>query len=92
MFLKVEGKLLQFHMANLEYACGAPLERVSALHWNQNESMLQFDGEHAWMESGFAPIIEKFAEGLDIQLGCEVLIFCLHHIVLNASDNFSRIC
>jgi len=69
---EVEGKLLQFHMANLEYACGAPLERVSALHWNQNESMLQFDGEHAWMESGFAPIIDKFAEGLDIQLGCEV--------------------
>ena len=88
--MKVEGKLLHFHMANLEYACGAPLERVSALHWNQNESMLQFDGEHAWMERGFAPVIEAFAEGLDIQLSCEVPMFRLFCVVLNASDNFAR--
>ena len=65
--------LLQFHLANLEYACGARLEFVSALHWNQNESMLQFGGEHAWVEKGFTPLVKEFAKNLDIQLNCEVM-------------------
>ena len=72
VILQEEENLLQFHLANLEYACGASLELVSALNWNQNESMLQFGGEHAWVESGFTPVIDACSKGLDIRLNCEV--------------------
>eukprot|EP00112_Aurelia_sp_Birch-Aquarium-sp1_P011993 Seg2517.4 transcript_id=Seg2517.4/GoldUCD/mRNA.D3Y31 product="Lysine-specific histone demethylase 1B" protein_id=Seg2517.4/GoldUCD/D3Y31 len=67
-----EKCLLQFHLANLEYACGASLQDVSALHWNQNESMVQFSGEHSWVEKGFGPLIERLSRGLDMKLNCQV--------------------
>ncbi|XP_065063075.1 lysine-specific histone demethylase 2-like [Rhopilema esculentum] len=70
---KEEEGLLQFHLANLEYAFGAPIENVSALNWNQNESMLQFAGDHAWVEKGFGSVTEALSKDLDINLSCEVV-------------------
>ena len=64
MFSKLELKLLEFHISNLEYACGANLSQVSALNWDQNEQFPQFQGEHTIMTHGFASILEKLAEGI----------------------------
>ena len=35
----MEMKLLDFHISNLEYACGSSLANVSALNWDQNERL-----------------------------------------------------
>eukprot|EP00794_Sanderia_malayensis_P012038 gene12038-13280_t len=67
-----ENCLIEFHLANLEFACGASLENISAMHWNQNESTLQYSGEHAWVDKGFKYLLQKLSEGLDIRLCSEV--------------------
>ena len=49
--------------------------------------MLQFAGEHAWVEDGFAPLLEALSKSLHPQLSCEValqntvnlLFSILHH-------------
>jgi len=56
MFSKLELKLLEFHISNLEYACGADLSQVSALNWDQNEQFPQFQGDHTIMTHGFSSI------------------------------------
>ena len=66
MFSKLELKLLEFHIANLEYACGADLSQVSALNWDQNEHFPQFQGEHTIMTHGFSTILERLAKPLNI--------------------------
>lgn len=69
---KDEERLLNFHLSNLEYSCGAPLDDVSSLHWDQNEHFAQFAGVHALMTEGYSAIIDRLAEGLDIRLEFEV--------------------
>jgi len=66
MFSKLELKLLEFHIANLEYACGADLSQVSALNWDQNEHYPQFQGDHTIMTHGFSTILEQLAKPLNI--------------------------
>ncbi|XP_077789365.1 lysine-specific histone demethylase 2 isoform X2 [Podarcis muralis] len=67
-FSDLEEKVLQFHVSNLEYACGSNLHEVSARSWDHNEFFAQFAGDHALLNSGYSTIIEKMAEGLDIRL------------------------
>ncbi|KAJ6664513.1 hypothetical protein lerEdw1_007170 [Lerista edwardsae] len=67
-FSELEEKVLQFHLSNLEYACGSNLHEVSARSWDHNEFFAQFAGDHTLLNSGYSAIIEKMAEGLDIRL------------------------
>nr|XP_060630866.1 lysine-specific histone demethylase 2 isoform X2 [Anolis sagrei ordinatus] len=67
-FSELEEKVLQFHISNLEYACGSNLHEVSARSWDHNEFFAQFAGDHTLLSSGYSAIIEKMAEGLDIRL------------------------
>ena len=66
MFDKLELKLLEFHISNLEYACGANLSKVSALNWDQNEQFPQFQGDHTIMTHGFGATLECLSEQLKI--------------------------
>uniref|UniRef100_A0A8D1FSV2 [histone-H3]-N(6),N(6)-dimethyl-L-lysine(4) FAD-dependent demethylase n=1 Tax=Sus scrofa TaxID=9823 RepID=A0A8D1FSV2_PIG len=65
-FIKESG--IQFHLSNLEYACGSNLHQVSARSWDHNEFFAQFAGDHTLLTPGYSVIIEKLAEGLDIRL------------------------
>ncbi|XP_007971784.2 lysine-specific histone demethylase 2 isoform X3 [Chlorocebus sabaeus] len=67
-FNELEGQVLQFHLSNLEYACGSNLHQVSARSWDHNEFFAQFAGDHTLLTPGYSVIIEKLAEGLDIRL------------------------
>ncbi|XP_065281248.1 lysine-specific histone demethylase 1B-like isoform X2 [Dermacentor albipictus] len=72
VFSDEENNVLQFHIGNLEYACGAPLREVSALQWDQNERFPQFSGQHALVPDGFGRLLQALAEGLDIRYGHKV--------------------
>lgn len=72
VFSEEECNVLQFHIGNLEYACGAPLRDVSALQWDQNERYPQFSGQHALVPDGFGCLLQALAEGLDIRYGQHV--------------------
>ncbi|CAD6189176.1 unnamed protein product [Caenorhabditis auriculariae] len=65
-------RLLQFHMGNLEFACGSSLADVSWRCWDQNEDMPSFAGRHALLVDGTAPIITKLTEQLDINFDIKV--------------------
>ncbi|XP_063902569.1 lysine-specific histone demethylase 1A-like [Zophobas morio] len=53
----ITTRLLSWHIANLEYGCAAPLNRVSWKHWNQDDPF-EFEGEHVLVKSGFSAIVE----------------------------------
>ena len=69
--------MFEFHVANLEYACGASLSRVSATHWDQNEALPQFTGHHCILDKGYSTILEQLARDLDIKYGVKVRY---HHV------------
>ncbi|XP_046839081.1 lysine-specific histone demethylase 1B-like [Xenia sp. Carnegie-2017] len=66
-------RLLNFHFGNLEYACAAPLDKVSALCWDQNETFPQFQGNHTILTHGYESILQRLAKGLDIHMNTEVI-------------------
>ncbi|XP_020365503.2 lysine-specific histone demethylase 1B isoform X2 [Rhincodon typus] len=71
-FSELEAKVLQFHLGNLEYACGSNLQQVSARSWDHNEFFAQFAGDHTLFTSGYSAIINKLGDGLDIRLSTPV--------------------
>ncbi|XP_061903318.1 lysine-specific histone demethylase 2 isoform X1 [Entelurus aequoreus] len=71
-FSELEEKVLQFHLSNLEYACGSSLNQVSARSWDHNEFFAQFSGDHTLLTHGYAALLHKLAEGLDIRTKCPV--------------------
>ena len=68
----MEMKLLDFHISNLEYACGSSLANVSALNWDQNERFPQFQGDHTIVTYGFSDVLQRLAKPLDICHGVAV--------------------
>lgn len=85
-FTEEENNVLQFHLGNLEYACGAHLREVSALQWDQNERFPQFSGQHGLVPDGFLALLQSLAQGLDIRLGQQVT-----HVELGDKDRMVRV-
>ncbi|MEQ2190081.1 Lysine-specific histone demethylase 1B [Goodea atripinnis] len=73
-FSELEEKVLQFHLSNLEFACGSTLDQVSARFWDHNEFFAQFSGDHTLLTNGYSVLLHKLAEGLDILTDCPVLV------------------
>ncbi|CAL8298829.1 unnamed protein product [Lota lota] len=71
-FSDLEEKVMQFHLSNLEYACGSTLDQVSARSWDHNEFFAQFSGDHTLLTRGYSALLLKLAEGLDIRTKCAV--------------------
>ncbi|KAK2192337.1 hypothetical protein NP493_33g03006 [Ridgeia piscesae] len=71
-FSKEEEKLLEFHISNLEYACGCSTDRLSAYNWDQNEAFPQFSGNHCFMSGGYSPVLARLADGIDVRLNKQV--------------------
>lgn len=67
-----ERELFNFHLSNLEFACGAKLDNVSALHWDHNDHHPQFSGHHAFLTNGYSQLLNKLAEQVDVKLNCPV--------------------
>jgi len=68
-----EDSLLNWHMANLEYACATRLENVSNTHWDQDDEY-SFQGPHYLLPNGFGTLTYALGQGLEhnIRLGCQV--------------------
>lgn len=71
-FSELEEKVLQFHLSNLEYACGSTLDQVSARSWDHNEFFAQFSGDHTLLTEGYSPLLLRLADGLHIRTKCAV--------------------
>ena len=63
-----ERRLLNWHWANLEYGCSAPLRDVSLPHWNADEEFGGFGGSHAMVMGGYSQLTAALSKDLDIRL------------------------
>ncbi|CCG81016.1 putative Flavin-containing amine oxidase [Taphrina deformans PYCC 5710] len=63
--------VLQWHWANMEYACGTNLDNLSLEHWDQDDGN-EFRGHHAIMVGGYSKLARGLAlapEALSIRVG-----------------------
>ena len=67
-----QNRLLGWHWANLEYGCSAPLNALSAAHWNQDEEYGGFGGPHCFVVGGYDQPFRYISQFLDVKLGEEV--------------------
>ena len=67
----LEGRVLEWHVANLEYGCSAPVHAVSAAHWDQDDAFAT-DGAHFWLEGGFGRLAAELARDVDVVTGWPV--------------------
>lgn len=67
-----KNRLLGWHWANLEYGCSAPLNALSAAHWNQDEEYGGFGGPHCFVVGGYDQPFKYISQLLDVKIGEEV--------------------
>ncbi|XP_066922413.1 lysine-specific histone demethylase 1A-like isoform X2 [Clytia hemisphaerica] len=66
-----DRQILDWHLANLEFANATPLSALSLKHWDQDDDF-EFTGSHMTVSNGFSCIPAALAEGLDIRLNTAV--------------------
>ena len=66
-----DRQILDWHLANLEFANATPLSALSLKHWDQDDDF-EFTGSHVTVSNGFSCIPAALAEGLDIRLNTAV--------------------
>uniref|UniRef100_H2ZB30 SWIRM domain-containing protein n=1 Tax=Ciona savignyi TaxID=51511 RepID=H2ZB30_CIOSA len=74
-----DRQLLDWHLANLEFANAAPLDKLSLKHWNQLKYLnnlrmngYEFSGSHLVVRNGYSILPTAYADGLDIRLSTTV--------------------
>ncbi|XP_023002185.1 lysine-specific histone demethylase 1 homolog 3-like [Cucurbita maxima] len=63
-----ERRVMNWHLANLEYGCAAMLKKVSLPHWNQDDLYGGFGGAHCMIKGGYSTVVESLGGGLNIHL------------------------
>ena len=69
---EVHRRFLNWHWANLEYGCSAPLSAVSVKHWNQDEDYGGFGGPHCMVVGGYDQAFRQLASLLDVRMNAPV--------------------
>ncbi|XP_022935753.1 lysine-specific histone demethylase 1 homolog 2-like [Cucurbita moschata] len=65
---KDERQLLDWHLANLEYANAGCLSNLSAVHWDQDDPY-EMGGDHCFLAGGNWRLIKALCEGVPIFYG-----------------------
>ncbi|CAK8673921.1 unnamed protein product [Clavelina lepadiformis] len=66
-----DRQLLDWHLANLEFANATPLNKLSLKHWNQDDAY-EFSGSHLVVRNGYSSLPSAYADSLDIRLNTAV--------------------
>jgi len=65
--------VLDWYVAHLEYGCGSGLDKVSMMHWDQDEDEgMTFSGDHVMMQEGYINLLNQMATDLEIRFNREV--------------------
>ena len=62
-----EKNILEWHKVHLEYGCSAEFKEMSLEHWNQDEELGRFWGDHCMVPEGYLKTMESLANGLDVR-------------------------
>ncbi|CAK9325156.1 unnamed protein product [Citrullus colocynthis] len=65
---KDERQLLDWHIANLEYANAGCVSNLSAVHWDQDDPY-EMGGDHCFLAGGNGRLIKALCEGVPIFYG-----------------------
>ncbi|MES1911325.1 MAG: hypothetical protein MHM6MM_003772 [Cercozoa sp. M6MM] len=66
--------LVAWHIANMEYGCAAPLNKVSLTDWDSDEGAvaqgrsIEWKGAHFSLKRGYQTMVQTLAEDLDVRL------------------------
>ncbi|KAL3091816.1 hypothetical protein niasHS_004532 [Heterodera schachtii] len=60
-----DKRILDFHLANLEYAIGAPLDKVSMKDWDQDDPY-EFAGSHMTVKEGLGYLVGSLCKDLHV--------------------------
>ncbi|KAI9193427.1 flavin-containing amine oxidoreductase-domain containing protein [Polychytrium aggregatum] len=55
-------RVINWHLANLEYANACPLKKLSLHHWDQDDPF-EFEGPHCNIKGGFGQLVSALANG-----------------------------
>lgn len=72
----LERRVMDWHLAHLEYGCAASLQEVSLPYWNQDDIYGGFGGAHCMIKGGYGAIVDSLKDGLHIHLNHIVTEVC----------------
>ncbi|KAJ4785713.1 hypothetical protein LUZ62_036959 [Rhynchospora pubera] len=72
----IQDHLLNWHMANLEYANAGCLSDLSLAHWDQDDPF-EMDGDHCLLAGGNGRLIDALCEGIPILY--EKIVTCIDY-------------
>jgi len=67
----MEKRVIHWHIANLEYACATPLNKVSLHHWDQDDKF-EWAGDHCLLQDGYSSIAKELARDINIRFNSVV--------------------
>lgn len=72
----LERRVMDWHLAHLEYGCAASLQEVSLPYWNQDDIYGGFGGAHCMIKGGYGAIVDSLKDGLHIHMNHKVTEVC----------------
>ncbi|XP_076892094.1 lysine-specific histone demethylase 1 homolog 3-like isoform X2 [Bidens hawaiensis] len=72
----LERRVMDWHLAHLEYGCAASLQQVSLPYWNQDDVYGGFGGAHCMIKGGYSAIVDSLKDGLHTHLNHMVTDIC----------------
>lgn len=64
-----ERNLIDWHLANLEFANATELDNLSLLHWDQDDAY-ELSGDHCIVRGGFGQILDVLTSSSGVQRPC----------------------